>query len=218
LVSISTTSQGVTATFSDFTTATGSHLLGADGARSFTRNVLLSPSEAALTALPIMIFNFKARFTAEQAQFLRDTTGHDPVMNFGIFNSPNFNALFLLSMLDLPDVEKPDSWTFSLLFSSMSEDNEKVISMTSQQRLELLKRRASKFVDPWRSALEWLPLDTFVPADVCAYWEKPLPWDNRGYRVTLAGDAAHAVVSSPSEVNYYNSRLWFLLWEEIPTS
>lgn len=46
--------------------------------------------------------------------------------------------------------------------------------------------------EPRRSILKWLPDNQEVPFDPIKLWE-PTPWDNHGGRITLAGDAAHAI-------------------------
>jgi len=54
--------------------------------------------------------------------------------------------------------------------------------------------------------VRWL-VDTQIPAGACTYWHI-VPWDNHGGRVTLAGDAAHAITprkclpdQAPSQTN-----------------
>lgn len=59
-------------------------------------------------------------------------------------------------------------------------------------RLENMKQRASHFAEPFRSAILAVPGDTPVIEIKLGDWPC-LEWDNRGGRVTLAGDAAHAM-------------------------
>lgn len=101
ITGVSTTSDSVTASFADGATATGTHLIGVYGAKAYLRTFLLGPKKAALTPLDIMLFDFKAKFTAEQANFLKETAGFHPIMNFSI--NPDFKTFFLLSVLDVPN-------------------------------------------------------------------------------------------------------------------
>lgn len=88
-------------------------------------------------------------------------------------------------------MDKPERWKFQLLFSwsgnPLPEDDNNYAG-----RLRYLKERAQHWVEPWRSAGLWVKDDTEIPADACTYWQI-VPWDNNQGRVTLAGDAAHAI-------------------------
>lgn len=57
--------------FKDGTKATGDIVVGCDGARSRTRECICGKEEAALTEVPLSMFNFTQKFTAEQALELR---------------------------------------------------------------------------------------------------------------------------------------------------
>jgi 2-polyprenyl-6-methoxyphenol hydroxylase-like FAD-dependent oxidoreductase len=182
----------VTASFVDGTTATGTHLVGADGAKSSLRTLLLGTSQAALTPLPIVMFNFKSTYLPEQAHYLKDT--FHPIMNVAIHT----NSFLLTSILDMPNRNDAATWVFQIVPTVMNEDNAKIIGMSHEQRLALLKGRAKELVEPFKSAITWVIEGTEIPADVCMHWEKPVAWDNKGCRVTLAGDAAHPMVPRKS--------------------
>lgn len=57
--------------------------------------------------------------------------------------------------------------------------------------MSFFKHRASEWAEPWRSAGLAIAPDTHLPLDKSTYWARCAKWDNRGGRVTLAGDAAH---------------------------
>lgn len=57
----------------------------------------------------------------------------------------------------------------------------------------MFKEKSKVFCEPYRSAAEWIPPDSRCNVDQLKYWA-PKPWPNSHGRVTLAGDAAHAVL------------------------
>jgi 2-polyprenyl-6-methoxyphenol hydroxylase-like FAD-dependent oxidoreductase len=61
----------VTSSFEDGTTATGSNLVGADGAKSTTRTILLGQERSAIQPTPYLMTNLEAKHTAEQALVVR---------------------------------------------------------------------------------------------------------------------------------------------------
>jgi 2-polyprenyl-6-methoxyphenol hydroxylase-like FAD-dependent oxidoreductase len=73
-------------------------------------------------------------------------------------------------------------------------EQEEMKHWTNEQQLKHVKELAMKFCDPYRSAYEWLPEDQTVWWAPLTHWdpsETAHRWNNRGGRVTLAGDAAH---------------------------
>jgi 2-polyprenyl-6-methoxyphenol hydroxylase-like FAD-dependent oxidoreductase len=63
--------HGVTVAFEDGTTATASNLVGADGAKSTTRTILLGQERSAIQPTPYLMTNLAAKYTAEQALVMR---------------------------------------------------------------------------------------------------------------------------------------------------
>lgn len=85
----------------------------------------------------------------------------------------------------MPDPDDPATWTFQLQTTwRRGEEEEEVVSLAG------LKKRAETFGEPFRSANLWIPEGTKVYENRLSYWE-PVPWDNKGGRIVLAGDAAH---------------------------
>jgi 2-polyprenyl-6-methoxyphenol hydroxylase-like FAD-dependent oxidoreductase len=81
--------------------------------------------------------------------------------------------------------------------------------MDNAARFEQVKAFASEFAEPFRSATLAMPANTIVTYNTMAYWVS-VPWDNRGGRVTLAGDAAHPM--PPCKVHRYRSRAFGLMF------
>lgn len=90
-------------------------------------------------------------------------------------------------MPDGPD--HPETWVFHLAMAWLSDSDQ---SMSYPQRLALIKEKAQTLGEPARSAFTWIPDDTLVHKADISYWISR-PWDNQGGRITLAGDAAHAM-------------------------
>lgn len=187
LISISYPSSGVVAHFSDGTTASGSIIIGADGGQSRIRRLLLG-DKAEPTTLPMIMNNFNAQYTTEQALFIRSHL--DRMTDYGVHPKGFF---FLMAIVSVPDPEDPSTWLFQLLTSwpdklrKLSEEEN-----TSEGRLKVLKELTADFAEPRKSAIEWVNEGTHISRDRLAIW-CPVPWDHHEGRVTLAGDAAHGM-------------------------
>ncbi|KAL8735854.1 MAG: hypothetical protein Q9181_002659 [Wetmoreana brouardii] len=85
--------------------------------------------------------------------------------------------------------DHPESWFFHMAMAWLSESDNK---SSYSEILALIKARAEGMGEPARSAFTWLPSDTEVHKADISYWISQ-PWNNRQGRLTLAGDAAHAM-------------------------
>lgn len=85
------------------------------------------------------------------------------------------------------------TWTFHYVITFPKElPGMPFRGQSNAERLRVLKSLADDFAEPRRSALKWMPEDQEIPNDSIKVWV-PTQWDNHGGRITLAGDAAHAI-------------------------
>lgn len=185
LVSLSYGDGSVTAHFGDGTTETGTVVIGTDGGASQVRRCLLGEDAAAQEVLPYAFMNFPFSLPAEKARWL------DSVMNPSVDVAPHPKSMYMgLFLLDKPDLSRPETWVFYVLVTwpIASEEDE----VNTDNRLERLRAHMDGWADPYKSVVEWLPDDIAIGADQLRIWH-PKEWDNKGGRVTLAGDAAHSM-------------------------
>ena len=106
-----------------------------------------------------------------------DTREHFWLTKCAVHNVPNPNA--------------PETWSFNILRFA---HHDLTSSLTGDVVIERLKYISHNISEPFRSAIDWIPpRGSNVFATQLRYWITK-PWDNRNSRVTLAGDAAHAML------------------------
>jgi len=69
--------------------------------------------------------------------------------------------------------------------------------MEGDNAITYLKEMSNNICEPFRSAIQWIPPGSIFSLTQLNYWVT-IPWNNRGSRVTLAGDAAHSMLPSKS--------------------
>lgn len=177
---------GVEVFFDDGTLEVGTIAVGVDGAMSKMRQCLLGAA-AIPDLLPFALMNFNASYTAEQALFIKERL--HPLVDIAIHPAGHY---IRTNVLDMPDQDDPSTWTFQILSTWVLKNVEDYDN--EHDRLKRLKAHVKRngWAEPYKSAIEWIPDDTLVLKDQLKIW-KPVKWDNHGGRVTLCGDAAHAM-------------------------
>jgi 2-polyprenyl-6-methoxyphenol hydroxylase-like FAD-dependent oxidoreductase len=182
--------SSVTAHFEDGSVTTGKMIIGADGARSTTRRLLLGPELGAINRLPYGATFVQTKFSREQALYLRK---FHPLF-LGAAHPGNYFAFF--GMQDAAEADRPETWTFFFYISwrYSLEEQDATADWTDAQRLQQVKELSKSFADPWKSAFEWTPDNHSVWYLGLTDWDPALEghrWDNHDGRVTMVGDAVH---------------------------
>jgi 2-polyprenyl-6-methoxyphenol hydroxylase-like FAD-dependent oxidoreductase len=172
--------------FDDGTSEVGDVVVGIDGAGSAVRQCLIN-REAVQETLPFALMNFNASYTAEQALFIKNSL--HPLVDIAIHPAGHY---IRANVLDMPKQDDPSTWTFQILSTWALKHTEDYDN--DDDRLKRLKAHVARdgWAEPYKSAIAWIPDDTPILRDQLKIW-KTSPWDNKDGRVTLCGDAAHAM-------------------------
>jgi len=184
--------ESVTAEFDDGTSVKGRIIVGADGASSSVRRLLVGQEAGANPRIPFCATFIQARYTREQALHLRH---FHPLYLAGLHPDGYFS---FFGTQDASDADRPETWVFFFYISwpCSLEEQQKTASWTGADRLRQAKQFSKRYADPWKSAYKWLPDDHPVSYHSMSDWDPGAEghqWNNHRGLVTLAGDAAHTM-------------------------
>lgn len=189
LVKVEEIEGGVRAHFQDGTFVDGTILVGADGNNSNVRKYLM-PDHHELTKLPVHLVGVVRHFTPEQAAPVRAL---DPLL-FQALHPKTQNYLWYSVQECFREPDGQLSFDCLVIISWVMKDTvADAIPQTNAERIAMMKERAKDFAEPLRSIVMDIPddLDYTTPLRLGDFPCRD--WDNRNGRVTLAGDAAHAM-------------------------
>ncbi|KAI7789076.1 monooxygenase [Diaporthe eres] len=153
------------------------------------RQFLVGAEAAELQPVDLTMINFPlGNYTADEARLLQ--TLH-PI--FKIAAHPERPGNAILAALDIEDSDDPTSWKFQNYIGWWGPPYAKDLQ-DMKTRVRYYKSFISSFCEPFRTAGLKLGDDDSIPIYPGQQWSPDMPWDNRGGRVTLAGDAAHSMV------------------------
>jgi 2-polyprenyl-6-methoxyphenol hydroxylase-like FAD-dependent oxidoreductase len=177
--------------FEDHTLVTGKLVVGIEGSRSLVRQVL-RPDAFNNTPVGINFTGVAVDLTPEEIEPLR---AMDPLLFQGCH--PPTGVFFWFSVLETPAMNgtantKSERYRAQICMSWPERGPEDKVATSDEGRLVNMKQRAQGFVPFLQKAVDRIPRGTPVTEIKLADWEC-LDWNNYGGRVTLAGDAAHAM-------------------------
>jgi 2-polyprenyl-6-methoxyphenol hydroxylase-like FAD-dependent oxidoreductase len=176
--------DGVRAVFANGEVVEGMVVVGCDGPRSVVRRGLFEGREedAEVRALDGIV-HLTATFSyGDAATARRVREDSHPVWSMMIHP----DLFTYVCIQDVPDPEKPEDWQFFLFVAWLGEKS----GMTADEAFDLAKKKAENVGEPFRTAILSVPEEVKMSFVDVGYWVAT-PWDSRGGRVTLAGDAAH---------------------------
>jgi len=181
LQKIQTTDDSVTLSFADGSQESGSLLIGAEGAHSFTRKYLLGEEEAKLVDSEVVATFALAKLDRETATNLRKLHPR-----YTIAFHPN-GTFFFTSIQDSTS-EDPADWVWML---TQTWETEMPTLLEGPALLADWKEKGSHFGSPFKEIFTGINEDGAIMwHNRLAYWPTK-PWDDRGGKITLVGDAAH---------------------------
>jgi 2-polyprenyl-6-methoxyphenol hydroxylase-like FAD-dependent oxidoreductase len=185
-----TTSSGVVGKFQDGTTAEGKLLVGADGATSKLRRIIC-PDTGSLNQLPVRFLGATVKLSPSEIAPLRAL---DPLLFQGCH--PDTGTYLWFSTLDTPEVNGSkgvdEYYSAQLNMSWPVRTPEDEVPATNDEKLAKMKKLADVLESRLRTPVQNIPNGTEIVEIKLADWPC-LEWPNSDGKVTLIGDAAHAM-------------------------
>lgn len=210
LTDVQVSDNGVKATFADGSTAEGKMLIGAEGSNSQTRKYLV-PEDYQNYLLPVKLVGVSADLTSEQIKPLRQI---DPLLFQGCH--PETGVFIYVSVLETPEVNgsagtADEHYRVQIMTSWLAKDHDENIPESNSERITMIKRLVTGFHPDLYNIIQAIP-DTSPTLHLVLQDWPCREWDNHDGRVTLAGDAAHAMVMYRGEAgNHGILDAWHLL-------
>lgn len=178
------------AVFQDGERVRGRVIVGADGATSKTRRILC-PDTGLINHLPVRFIGCSIRLTPSEIAPLRAL---DPLLFQG--THPDTNTYMWYSVLDTPEVNgssgEDEYYSIQLNISWRVRGPDDEVPSSSFERLKRMKLMAEVFEERLKKVVQSIPDEAEVLEIKLADWPC-LEWPNHGGKVTLIGDAAHAM-------------------------
>jgi len=199
----------VTIFFEDGSTTKADFVVGADGPNSNVRRWLLGDEAGRAKASDHAICSGIVKYNdAEVSKFVRvhpvASSGLTPLGSLylggesGQANPRTRRKLWLTFsriVQDVPDPEKPETWAFHFVRIFRN----KIEPLEGDEAISRIKAISQDLKDPpFFTAIQRIPSGSKVFITQLHYWDT-IPWDSRGSRVVIAGDAAHAMLPSTSK-------------------
>lgn len=190
------TDTAVKAHFADGTSAIGDLLIGADGVRSKVRRDLCPGPKGQTRQLPVRMLGVKVSYPVEKVEQCRKI---DPHFYHGGDPQTNVYSWFSFIHLPRPTDGIPDaecqltfSWPYEKGFLGREEPTD--MPATNAERHAWMRQLADGWAEPFREMIYDLPEGTELREIGVEDWRPEKgAWDNHNGRVTLVGDAAHAM-------------------------
>ncbi|KAK5995464.1 FAD-dependent monooxygenase dbaB [Cladobotryum mycophilum] len=204
--------DGVRALFADGEQVEGRILVGADGTNSSARKFLV-PDAYQNYQLPVEMLGAAVKMTRAEAKPIRDI---DPLLFQGCH--PTTGVFLWISMLDTPETNgtagtDDEHYMVQVIVSWIVKGDRDQIPATDPERVAMMKRLAVGFNPLLRNAVDVIP-ESYPVLNIALQDWPCLPWDNHDGRVTLIGDAAHAMTMYRGEAgNHGILDAWHLLRE-----
>lgn len=183
--------------------------MGCDGSRSRVRR-FLCPTNYANNVMPVRLLGTTVPYPLEKYTKIQALDPYffqccdpatDTFMFYGFLHVPTAKEQEAAKGTLKSACQVLTSWPYRAGFLGRSEPTE--VPETSAERISWVKTITSGWVEPFRGLVQDIPDDAEPKVINLEDWPPQKgSWDNRGGRVTLIGDAAHAMTMCKSSETF----------------